>query len=927
MERLCRALAEDASRGAAAWRCLVDGALRRGCARAVRGTVPADTLRRSYALLGAPAVRAAVAAAMAGEGIRDEAEVDRRIAVARQTIAAAMTAVLIRHRYGIWYGDDELSAWAHRAAALFPAEPTPPRYVSPPVAGDDEVALVDWCFEHITRGPAREWNPTTACEAVHAWLRDAPLVVTRASRRKVRSQVREAINRALGPLAQTHWAWCHPGSDWSGAVASLSCLAAAHVRRGDVRTARRIFASAVDAVVSAQGHACVIASIAAEMVGAGWYSAALETAFGAFHVQADIQGVEMLLEPLAQPKGWRFLLEAVSRIPEPNRSLRTRGFCVQAHLARGDIEAARRAYTSFTAAQQQDRTQWLLVDIAEAQARTGDWASALAEVLEIQRTEEQFEGLSRIAFVCSRLGALDALRERVARIAETDQRHRGLTAIALVLAEMGNQNRAMQMIAGVSDSYLWNKVVRAIADNQIRGCEWEAAIATIRTLSDLKEREDFLSGILQPLLQAGHISLAWATAASLSTSQQRDKALTPIVRALVCAGRWEEARAAIEQIEFPNHRLLARLILVEAVLQAGDATAGRDALADVVEASLAIKPGFVQPDVLRAVANVLQRIGWRTEARLANRAASRGNSWADELVLVARLLLRLGKPDRADRAFAEALDVARSSYEERRRAEILAPLAVSFAAVGRQDMARDTLREAMTAAKAARPAWWKYEALASVAVAQARIGDWKPAVELARTFPPGRERLRVEVLVAASAALVRAGDYLGGQQLLCEALDEAREIVDEWECGAAMETVVRLRVRSNPDAAVEIAAQITAPHYSTRALALAGWAFVRQKELERALDVFLTIPDEDRRGDALDRFAQVCQRAGAWDLATRAVRAVPELPHRTPASVLARLAVRLAEVGDGVRGLTVAEEALRMHLARQANPARQRSIW
>src|SRR5207249_4912212 len=131
----------------------------------------ADVLRRSYDLLGAAAVRAAAAAALAEEGVRDAAEVERRVAAVRQTVATAMVAVLVRHRYGIWYGDDELSGWTHRAAALFPADPPPPRRVASAVSGDDEEVLAEWCFEHAEAGGANGWDRATARGAVLAWLR------------------------------------------------------------------------------------------------------------------------------------------------------------------------------------------------------------------------------------------------------------------------------------------------------------------------------------------------------------------------------------------------------------------------------------------------------------------------------------------------------------------------------------------------------------------------------------------------------------------------------------------------------------------------------------------------------------------------------------------------------------------------------------
>lgn len=146
---------------------------------------------------------------------------------------------------------------------------------------------------------------------------------------------------------------------------------------------------------------------------------------------------------------------------------------------------------------------------------------------------------------------------------------------------------------------------------------------------------------------------------------------------------------------------------------------------------------------------------------------------------------------------------------------------------------------------------------------------------------------------------------------MADALDEARALSSETERSEALADVVRLRLRSNPDAAAEIAGEIPLGHVSSPCLVAVGWTFVSQGEWERAFDVFRSVPSETWRAKALARFALACERANNWGLARQAVWAVPWAAEGGPPGVLIRLAIRLVRVGDELRGLQLAEEALR----------------
>src|SRR5262249_42962864 len=154
---------------------------------------------------------------------------------------------------------------------------------------------------------------------------------------------------------------------------ALARLARAHVGRGDMRAARRVFAAAVDAAVSCRETSRAVGMVAQEMIAAGWYAAALETAFGSFQAVGTLG----MLAALARRRAWPFLLAAIPFVPEGPRTL---GFLSLAQAMTGDLRAASATYARCRAAAQEAEDPmcgWPLAGVATALARQGSHEAAL----------------------------------------------------------------------------------------------------------------------------------------------------------------------------------------------------------------------------------------------------------------------------------------------------------------------------------------------------------------------------------------------------------------------------------------------------------------------------------------------------------------------------------------------------------------------
>ena len=266
-----------------------------------------------------------------------------------------------------------------------------------------------------------------------------------------------------------------------------------------------------------------------------------------------------------------------------------------------------------------------------------------------------------------------------------------------------------------------------------------------------------------------------------------------------------------------------------------------------------------------------------------------------------------GDYDRARELAADAEQIARSTADPRRRAQVLAAAA---AGAGDYDRAERIARSTAISL------YDKPEILAAVAMAAARIGDYDRARELAdhaeriaRSITP----LDLQSLPLAEVAMAAAGagDYDRARALAANAEQIARSITNPTWRARNLAPAAAAAGAGDYDRAERIARSAADPDEQARALAEVAMAAAGAGDYDRARELAanaeqiarsITNPDEQARD-----LATAVALVGDYDRAERIARSAADPDEQ--ARALAEVAMAAAGAGDYDRARELAANA------------------
>lgn len=438
----------------------------------------------------------------------------------------------------------------------------------------------------------------------------------------------------------------------------------------------------------------------------------------------------------------------------------------KAQVKAGDTEGAFQ-----TAALLRDGTIYkvnALKEIAVAQAKAGDQASAtktfqqaLSAAVTLGHGGVQPSELRDIAVAQVEVGdAMGALATAAAIEHESD-RASVLHAIVDAQAKMGDIKEALSTAAIIRDDIWKAYALKDVAIAQAKAGDIKGALHTARTIG----RDSFKAEALK------EIAVAQAKAGDRTAATQTFQQALRIVAILRDESLKEEALRI-----YPSHESNAGIHMQGYPLKANalkEIAVARAKTGDVkgaLQTAVTIQNVGVRADTLYQIA-VIQAEAGDTEGALRTAATIQRDppkSWALRIIAIAQ-----AKAGDIKGALKTAATIQSNIYKASAfyKASALMEIAVAQVKAGDQDEAAATFQEALRIAATIQDNRRKTDALQRIAVAQAKVGDVKGSLETAAMIRI--DSSKASTLQEIAVSRVKAGDVKGAFQIAAIIQDES----------------------------------------------------------------------------------------------------------------------------------------------------------
>jgi tetratricopeptide (TPR) repeat protein len=400
--------------------------------------------------------------------------------------------------------------------------------------------------------------------------------------------------------------------------------------------------------------------------------------------------------------------------------------------------------------------------VAEALAQAGQVEQALAAAERIEDADWRSWAYRAVALALAQAGQVEQALAAAERIEDADWRLSAYRKVALALAQAGLAEQALAAAERIENAYwrseAYRKVALALAQaGQPKQAQeaFQQALAAAERIEDAYRRSEAYGAVALALAQAGQpkqaqktFQQALAAAERIEDADGRSWAYRAVALALAQAGQpkqaqeaFQQALAAAERIENAYWRSWAYRAVAEALAQAGLA---EQALA----AAERIENAYWRSWAYRAVAEALAQAGLAEQALAAAERIEDAyrRSWAYRAVVEA--LAQAGQVEQA-LAAAERIEDA---YE---RSRAYRAVALALVQAGQTEQAQKALAQALEVARQISSPGSRYDALWQVARASAEIGAGELAQQLVLyELPVGRG----EKLPAIMSVLAQRGD-------------------------------------------------------------------------------------------------------------------------------------------------------------------------
>ncbi len=317
-----------------------------------------------------------------------------------------------------------------------------------------------------------------------------------------------------------------------------------------------------------------------------------------------------------------------------------------------------------------------LIATAEAQARIGDVAGALATARSVGNLRGQAEAVRNIALVQANGGDLRGALDTADTIADEKIKAQALRGIAVGRAEKGDRDGALHIAAGIRDPYLKAGALRTIAVAPAILKDRAAALDILKQALDSAgaiqrepEKADALGGITMAFLAAGDVSGAFRTAALIehagagtphteAAAGTRSEVQRAIAIAQARAGDSPRALQTAGSIATPYMQAsaLAEIAVVQAAR--GDQIAAGTTLRKAIQVSSAIPEFAAKAPALLGIAQAHAKVGDRAAATRAFRLARQTIRVSDDERYKTDALLGLAMAQSGAGDFSGAVETA-----------------------------------------------------------------------------------------------------------------------------------------------------------------------------------------------------------------------------------------------------------------------------
>jgi tetratricopeptide (TPR) repeat protein len=379
----------------------------------------------------------------------------------------------------------------------------------------------------------------------------------------------------------------------------------------------------------------------------------------------------------------------------------------------------------------------LLLEITLAQAKVGDFSSALETARRIKYPEQHVRTLSALAAIQARAGQEKDARKNFADALETEQqvnnrnvrrdarltRSRIVARIAMEKVKIREFAAALEPAKRIEDEERQSLVFAAIAEAQARAGQIEEARKTfdvaIETAQKIKDEwipprrnEKSWRSIgtarvrFNPEMNTSAYALGAIAAALIRADLFDDPTTSMLVQQVIeknfqadilsdialaqahfgqrgkASEKFVDALKAAQEIRDAQMRTSVMLRISEAEAQADLKEESRETLLTTLKSTQEIQDKSVQTDMLSAIAKTQASMGHFASALETVRSIADVNAALDTLISIAKVQARAGQKQEANETFSAATKIALDVKDEQARGEMLEKIAGAQAEAG-----------------------------------------------------------------------------------------------------------------------------------------------------------------------------------------------------------------------------------------------------
>jgi tetratricopeptide (TPR) repeat protein len=532
----------------------------------------------------------------------------------------------------------------------------------------------------------------------------------------------------------------------------------------------------------------------------------------------------------------------------------------------------------------------------KAEAGENPLACALLVAQTIEETISRANIMTEIATTYADAGQLDQVLQILETTRDKESRSRVLSEMVSRYLNPEHYDLALRIAHSVKDSAQRDWALAWIVRDAASRGQYDKAIEVANTLEVAGSKAEALIQVAGYCLNAGQrekaveiLSQALKVAKTVDNTSRKDWALGQIARGYAEAGQHDQALEVTGKIVDSTEKTEALAGIARKHMQAGHYD-------QAVKVALTIADPSVQ---YRTLADI-------TDASIASGDKAKTNELLSQLLQAASAIEeRPLLEGRMRRSFPRRRSPLDTMQGRPIKARALAEVASKYAKIGEKGKATELLSQALTDATAVTDTLRKADALAEIARTSAAVGEYEQALQITNTISD--PYVKEKALAAIASNYAEIGQYDQALQI-AQAIESAGFKAD------VLATIARQYVKAGQlDQARQLAETIPDHRLGRGVLADIADAYAKAGHQEQAASLFSRIEDRrdahwEERYAVMVGMVALYARAGLYDPALRIANLIGDEAEK--ASALATVARRFAEAGQKEKAAEILFHAL-----------------